>query len=368
MSISTELSVIASGAVSSIGLSAASTCAAIRASLNNFRETHFVDSKGEPVLGAMVPTAVLTGTEDDEVIQGGPDKLAAMFVRAVRECSEAAGGIDPAQTALLLVGPEGSRPGVDEALLRHVFDTCQATAGMAFHAASRITQVGTPGLAVMLKYSRELLAAPQESGVQAVLIAGLDSLLNGNDIRQALQEGRILTSANADGFIPGEACACILVVRSDAALARRRADGREDEPAAAILRLRGIGLAQESATLSSRQPSRGRGLATAIAQALGEAELQAHDVHNRMSDATAESYFFEEASYAWTRLLRQRSPEGYLFTTPMNRVGHIGAAMGPLTLVLALDQVRKQWAAGENILIHLSSNSSPRAALVLTAA
>ncbi|GLR15280.1 hypothetical protein QWZ03_13205 [Chitinimonas viridis] len=357
MSNHTKLTIIASGAVTPLGLSAASTCAAIRACLNNFRETHFVDGQGAPLLGATVPAHALLGSDEDAV-QGGPDKLAAMFVRAVRECLQQVQGFNAAQTALLLVGPESSRPGITAESLREVFDACQATLGEHFHDASRITQIGTPGLAVALKYSRELLADPNQSGVHAVLIVGLDSLLNTSDILAGLQQRRLLAQNNSDGFIPGEACASLFIIGERSNITAPSGN----------LVVRGLGIAQETETLLEQKPSRGQGLAAAIRQALDEAGLGAHDMHTRLSDATAESYFFEEASFAWTRLLRQRSPEGYGFFTLMNRVGHIGAAMGPLTLVVTLDQVRKQWATGPHTLVHLSSAHTPRAAVVVTAA
>lgn len=103
-------------------------------------------------------------------------------------------------------------------------------------------------------------------------------------------------------------------------------------------------------------------------QALSQAALAPHAVHTRLSDASGESHFFEDASYAWTRVLRERSPEGHRFGTPANRVGHVGAAMGPLLLALALDATRKRWAAGPHTLLQLSSAGPQRGAVVVSAA
>ncbi len=362
-----DIAIIAAGAVTSVGLSAASTCAAIRASLDNFSETHFIDAMGEPLLGAMVPPSLLnTPQEQDGSTLGGTGKLAAMFVRAATECVSSGGGIDASRTALLMIGPEASRPGFSMAKLKACFDACTAAIGKPFHAASRITQIGSPGLAAALQYARTLLTESAKTDlqpVQAVLIAGIDSLLNTEDINAALAAERLLSTDNSDGFIPGEAAACVLVTRLDAIAGTDMRGNRRP----LVLRVAGSGLAQEGQTLDAGKPSRGMALANATKQALAQAKLPAHEMHSRISDATAESYFFEDASYAWTRVLRVRSPDSYRFHTPMNRVGHIGVAMGPLILALALDAARKDWDSGPNTLLQLSSAGAPRGAVIVTA-
>ncbi|MFT0708815.1 hypothetical protein ACDX39_09850, partial [Pseudomonas aeruginosa] len=49
------LSIVASGMVSAVGLSAPASCAAIRCALDNFQETRFIDQGGEWLLAASVP-------------------------------------------------------------------------------------------------------------------------------------------------------------------------------------------------------------------------------------------------------------------------------------------------------------------------
>jgi 3-oxoacyl-[acyl-carrier-protein] synthase-1 len=140
-----------------------------------------------------------------------------------------------------------------------------------------------------------------------------------------------------------------------------------DQPRPAVLSVAGLGLAQETQTLDAGKASRGQALGAAMRQALAEAGLGAQALHTRLSDASAESYFFEDASYAWSRVQRVRSPDGYRFTTPANRVGHVGAAAGPLMLALALDAARKQWAEGPHTMLQLSSAGPERGAIVVSA-
>jgi 3-oxoacyl-[acyl-carrier-protein] synthase I len=361
-----EIAIIAAGAVTSVGLSAASTCAAIRSSLDNFTETHFIDAVGEPLLGAMVPPSLLgLPQEADGSILGGTQKLASMFVRAATECVKSGGGIDASRTALLLIGPEASRPGFSMAKLKACFDACTTAIGKPFHAASRITQIGSPGLAAALQYAQTLLNASATTTlpVQAVLIAGLDSLLNTEDINTALAAKRLLTGQHSDGFIPGEAAACVLVLRLDA-LADTDAHGRTRQK---VLRVAGLGVAQEPDSWISGKPNTGKVLAQVMRTAFAEANLQPHDMHHRLSDVSGESFFMDEATYAWARVQRAPSPPGYRAMISGSSVGEIGAAAGPLLIALALDMSRKEWAAGGNFLLHFTGNGAPRGALIAQA-
>lgn len=357
----TTIAIVAAGAVTCVGLSAASTCAAIRAGLDGFEETHFVDQIGEPLLGAAVPDAVL-GLDSDApgAILGGTGKLAAMFVRAATECVRAAGGIDAASTALLLIGPDTSRPGFAVETLQACFAACEAAVGKHFHQSSEITQLGSPGMAVAMQRAQQLLA---RGDVDTVLVAGLDSLLNGNDIGRALASNRLLSSENSDGFIPGEAAACVLVMR----LQDLQASDGMGQMRDLVLQVRGTALAQEPETWLSGRANSGKGLASAIKGAIAESGIEAHDIHHRLSDASGESFFMDEGTYAWGRVLRKLSPAGYTSPLIAGSVGETAAAAGPLMAGLALDMARKGWAAGPNTLIHLTDSALPRGALVLQA-
>ncbi|MBF3328403.1 hypothetical protein HKW68_37030, partial [Pseudomonas aeruginosa] len=73
---SQALSIVASGMVSAVGLSAPASCAAIRCALDNFQETRFIDQGGEWLLAASVPL---------EQPWRGRAKLLKMAARAIDE-------------------------------------------------------------------------------------------------------------------------------------------------------------------------------------------------------------------------------------------------------------------------------------------
>ena len=87
------IAIIASGMVTSVGLDAASSCAAIRCAIDNFSETRFMDKGGEWIMGAQVPL--------EQPWRGLP-KLVHMVVPAIQECLAHIGDVPPEQIPLLL--------------------------------------------------------------------------------------------------------------------------------------------------------------------------------------------------------------------------------------------------------------------------
>lgn len=348
MSAAAPLYVTAAGAVTSVGLSLPATAAAIRAAVDNFHETHFSDQDHNPLLGAAVALK-LPGDEDGSRT-GGAERFGAMLAMAIEECI-ASSGLPlplPAGVPLLLLADD-TRPGplkntahAAYARCAHFFEQPQNLHMQAFTS-------GESACITALAAAREFVA----NGAPAVLIAAVDSWLNVMDVGSGVRQDRFLADSQAAGFVPGEAAAAILL----------QAQPRAQAPA---LQLRGLGLAEEAAVFFGDEPCHGKGLATAMRLALAEAGLQAHEMDARLCDAAGEDYFFEESAYAWGRVLRDDLPAAYEYLQPATRVGHVGAAFGPL-LVGYLWQLSKVGRLrGPNALVHLSSTQSLRGALVLS--
>src|SRR5256886_13609454 len=101
------VAIIASGMVTSVGLNAASSCAAIRCAIDNFSETRFMDKGGEWIIGSQVPL--------EQPWRGLP-KLVHMAVPAIRECLAGVKDLKPSEIPLLLCVAEKERPGRLEGL------------------------------------------------------------------------------------------------------------------------------------------------------------------------------------------------------------------------------------------------------------
>ncbi|MBW6266563.1 hypothetical protein KZ859_29485, partial [Pseudomonas aeruginosa] len=192
------LSIVASGMVSAVGLSAPASCAAIRCALDNFQETRFIDQGGEWLLAASVPL---------EQPWRGRAKLLKMVARAIDEALRGQPELDCTELPLLLCVAEGDRPGrcagLDESFLRDL----EGELGRRFHPSSALIARGRVGGAVALLNARKLI----QGGCRQVLVAGVDSFVSGPTLAAYEARERLLTSQNSNGFIPGEGAAAVLV-------------------------------------------------------------------------------------------------------------------------------------------------------------
>lgn len=337
---SVDIAILKTGLVSSVGFDARTTCAAIRAKINNFSETRFTDLSGDPIIGAVIP---LTGR------QLGRKRLAKITAIAIKEVISDIPNLQPNRIPFLLCISELDRPGRTAGLENYLYDEIQSELHLHFHEdLSRTIAYGRASIAQALIFARDLLFS---KGVPMVLIAAVDSLLSGRSLTTYERRQRLLTTENSNGFIPGEGAGAVLVTR------------KSDIIGDALLCL-GIGVGQEVATVDRGLPLRADALTYAVKSALSEAQCDLADLDYRLTDANGEQYFFKEASLTLSRILRQRKERHYLIT-PADCVGEIGAAIGPLLLAVAFEAGRKSYWHGTSMLMHCGSDTGLRSALVL---
>jgi 3-oxoacyl-[acyl-carrier-protein] synthase-1 len=232
---------------------------------------------------------------------------------------------------------------LDGALLEEI----QSRLSVNFAAASSIVPHGRVGVAVALMQAR---AIAFDSAIPGVLITAVDSLLSQSTVSHYERQDRLLTSANSNGFMPGEAAGALLV-------------GPVGESAGELL-CTGIGFGREPATIYSEEPLRAEGLTQAVKAALAEADRQLHEIDFRITDSSGEQYYFKEATLALSRILRVRKEEFDIWH-PAECTGEIGAAAGLTILSAAKAACDKGYAKGRSILAHMSNDAGERAALVL---
>lgn len=335
------LSVYGTGLVCGVGLNSAAACAAIRAGINNFQETRFMDSGGEWIIGCEVPL---------EQPWRGLSKLTKMASRAIGECmANSEVKIIPTETPLLLCIAEAERPGRLAGLNEELFLEIQTVLGMDFHEQSSLIPQGRVAGTVALYQARKLI---YEKGFKQILIVGVDGFLNASTLRGYQERERLLTSQNSNGFIPGEAAAAIIV-------GVPVADGKPR------LHCLGMGFAIEQATVESELPLRADGLSTAIKSAESDAGCTIGTTDFRITDLSGEQYYFKEAALALSRTLRERK-EFYDIWHPADCFGEIGASIGPAILVVLLDALKKDIPPGHRILIHTGNDNGKRSALIFS--
>ena len=324
------------GLVTSVGLSAPTSCAAIRAKVTNPSETRFIDSAGESIMAHEVPL---------EKPWRGLAKLARMAAMAIDECLTGIPREHWSAIPLLLCVAERDRPGRLEGLEDRLFREVEQALGRSFATESGIIAHGRVSAAVALLQARRLI---HERNISRVLIAATDSLLTWPTLSHYERSERLLTKRNSNGFMPGEGAGAILLTRP----------GATPE-----LRCTGIAFGTEKAHIDSGQPLRGDGLTTAIKDALGDAGCQLHDLDLRITDLSGEQYYFKEAALALSRVLRQRK-EDFQLWHPAECVGELGAAAGIACLSMACAAGAKGFAPGSGTMLHMASDNGARAAVV----
>jgi len=332
----TSLAIQRTGLVTSVGLTAPSACAAIRAKITNPSETRFIDSNGEWIMAHEVPL---------EQPWRGLSKLARMAAMAIEECLEDIPQDAWRQIPLLLCVAEHDRPGRLVGLDDQLFIDIQQLLGANFSPDSSIVAHGRASMAVALAAADKLL---QQKKCNHVLVAAADSLLTWPTLSVYEKADRLLTDLNSNGFMPGEAGGAVLLGPTRDCVE---------------LRCTSVGFGIEKAHLESGEPLRAEGMALAIKQALADAGRQMNEMDFRITDISGEQYYFKEATLAFSRTMRKRK-EFFDIWHPSECTGETGAAAGIIMLVVLEAACRKGYALGTQILAHCSNDNGQRAAAV----
>lgn len=331
------IAIKSTGLVTSVGLSAPATCAAIRAKISNPTETRFIDSGGEWIMAHQVAL---------EKPWRGRTKLAKMAAMAIAECLENIERQEWASIPLLLCVAEPERPGRLEGLDDQLFPDIEQELGTRFAPESAIIAQGRVSVAIALAQARKLI---HESGIPHVLVAATDSLLSWPSLSVYEREERLLTPRNSNGFMPGEGGGALLVGGT---------------AGAGELLCTGIGFGMELAHIDSDEPLRAEGLTLAIKGALAEAGCEMHDLDYRITDLSGEQYYFKEAALALSRTLRKRKEEFDIWH-PAESIGESGSVGGIAALAIANAAGRKAYSPGRNVLAHMANDRGQRSAAVL---
>lgn len=334
------LAITGAGMVSGVGLTAPASCAAIRCAISNFQETRFMGLGGEWIMGSSVPL---------ELPLRSIAKLSRMLASVLRECIACEPSLNINAVPVLICLAETDRPGRKTDLDKNILHKIQNEFQVSFHKKSNIINQGRVGVATALYQARKLV---YDQGFERVVIAGTDSLLVGPSLGYYEDRERVLTKANSNGFIPGEAAAAVVVQRP-----RYIAEPQ--------LICAGIGEGLEEATVDAEDiPLRANGMVQAIRGALKEANCDLGDLDFRIADVSGEQYSFKEAALALLRILRQRK-KMFDFWHPADCIGEVGAAIGPAMLSVLLAGMHKGYCPGQQAIAHLGNDDGKRAAMVM---
>jgi 3-oxoacyl-[acyl-carrier-protein] synthase-1 len=320
-----------------VGLRWASACAAIRGKITRVQELPYLDNAGEPLVGSYLKTLDPTWTAEARWLY--------FLAAALTDVGEQLGLRSLAEVPLVVALPRDPAGRV----LGEDFVARELTARLGTPIDPRWLRVVTDGACggyAAVVAARELVRGGRHP---LCLAAAADSYISARALLGLADAGRLLAGDNADGVIPGEAAACLVLTA--------RAEG-------SLAALRGLGLAVEPSSADNDVPMRADGLVAAARLALAEAGLAFHELDFLLSDAAGESLHFRESALLVSRLLRRYKAE-----LPVRLVarslGDTGAAAGLCGVASALAAFARGYAPGPRVLGCAGNAGGRRAALVL---
>ncbi|XXY17979.1 hypothetical protein WME88_58095 [Sorangium sp. So ce216] len=309
------------GMVSSVGLSAEVTSAAVRAGICRFQETSVLDRRFNPLAMALVATPDLPplapALEELSGLTARQIRMLRLAGPALRACLE---GAPPGPSAVLLAGPEAfpeGRPApVGPAFLEHL--AVQADVKLEL-GRSQVFPAGRAGVFLALTAALEGLSARR---YDRVVVGGVDTLLDLYLLGTLDLEERLHAPGIFDGFIPGEGAAFLLLARPGAG-----------PGAAPLSRVVSVGTAEEEGHRYNKGAAyRGEGLDAALKAAFAAAP--GDPMRTVYAGFNGENFFAKEWGVAMARHKRKIA-EDFVMEHPADCVGDAGAALGAMLVGLA---------------------------------
>lgn len=345
-----QADVVGLGVTTPLGLDVPSVEAAVRAGTTRFRES--------AVLAAVFERQVmsLVGEECLPPLLPAASGAVGWWERALRLTTFAladACAPCPLPPPLFLALPD-ERWATDLPPPAELFKHLALQAEVELEEKScRVYRQGGAGGLMALQDALVLLAARR---VPFVVVGGVDTFL---DLRRLVilgAEGR-LAGASMDGFIPGEAAAFLLLSGPGVAREYRL------EP---LARVTGVGTGIEKGHRYSSEPYRGDGLADAFQALFVASPPGTPKVRCVYAGFNGESLPAKEWGVAHLRSA-ERFEQDVRIEHPADCVGDVGAALGPVMLVLASAGIQNG-RCNEPCLVWSTSDHEVRAAALLRAA
>jgi 3-oxoacyl-[acyl-carrier-protein] synthase I len=350
----TEIVVVGVGSMTAVGLSAAETAASVRAATMRFTATTWRDQRFEPFTVAEIiedglPDLVEELTDDLTLTYREARLLRIGALPLVESLKPIAGLNEQPGLILALPSTETLKPLDGNRFLQHL----QKQASVRFDLAKSECQLrGRAGGLLAIKRAGERLLG---SKTDFMVAGGIDSYRDLFVLGKLDLEGRVKSSTNLDGFIPGEAAAFVLLT------SRRVAESRHLTVLATLSKvINGF----ESGHLYSESPYRGDGLADTL-RSLFQFSPPKTPVNEVYSSMNGENHWAKEWGVAF---LRNRSflEEAHRMNQPADCFGDIGAACGPLMVGLAAQGIAQGYRRSP-ALVYCSSDLGERAATIVSA-
>lgn len=353
MSDQPKLYIAGVGMITPVGFDTASTAAAVRAGVSAYQSTPYYLDEDDVVRMARVPKEALQDSLNEDLLT---DEYTARQRRLLRLATLALSQLQPVlprQQALplFIAGPEQIIDGDEPITQEFLKSLSQQTDVLLDLSLSRILATGRAGGLASIKLAFRYLADP---AYQYVLVGGVDTFYDGRTLQILMENERLLVGGNMDGFIPGEGAAFLLLSN------RPHLIGNKTKKTIHVYE---PGLATESGCRGSNAPYRGDGLASAVTQALGNAN--GGGINVLYSSMNGEHFFAKEHGVALTRN-RNGFEDNMQVEHPADCFGDLGAAFAPVMLGVSTTDLLETHISSP-CMVCCSSDRGPRAAMVLHA-
>jgi len=336
--------IVAWGSRTPLGLRAAPSAAAVRAHMSAVRaHPYFVDLAGDAVPAAFDRAL-------DPTLCGGP-RMLQLALPALKECIASAADAGRQRRVALFLALPALRPGFSR-------DDTDALVGALVRASGDFVTFSSvttacEGHAGGLSLMASARAALARQTADACVVGGVESYMHPDTIEWLLGHRQLVSSESRSGFVPGEGAAfCVLCPEPT-----RRS-------VAPCARLAATAVGSESRLIKTNDVCLGDGLSDVLLRALSQTRSSARLVDSIICDVNGERYRGEEWGFACLRVAEYLTdPTAYL--GPADCWGDMGAASGPLFVVLACESAARAYAPGPSVLLWAGSESGLRAAVTL---
>ena len=337
------------GARTSLGMNALASAAAVRAGIAGFAQHPFVvDTAGKRMVVSRAPYLSLALT--------GAGRLAELAAPAACEAVRPLRMIRERLSVPVFIGHAPARPGgasdveqIADRVIAAIHDVADAR---------RVVMIAT-GHAAGAMAIQVAWQAVRAGDAEFALAGGVDSYMDA-DTLEWLEGNEQVHSAGSEnnpyGFIPGEGSGFVLLASADA-LHRLGLT--------ASLELATAASARETHLIKTDSVCTGDGMTALFRSLRGEPALRRAD--HLFCDMNGEPYRAEEFGFASIRVA-DLFADPSSFTAPADCWGDVGAASGPLFVMLADAAIRKRYAPGPVIAAFTSSESGERCGFVVHAA
>lgn len=329
------------GARTPVGGTAFASAAAVRAAASMFNDhPYMIDKAGNPMAVAM--EAFLS----EDVV--GPERFFKLGLPAAEEALAALSRKEGIPQPDILIGLPRKRAGLPE----HLADEVVRRFGERFSEARvEVVQCDHSGGLMALEEGWRRI---RNGAASFCLVGGVDSYLEPETLEWLDEEDQLHSETNSWGFIPGEGAGFCLLCSERSA--HQYALPVWGEVLAAVT-------AKETNLIKTDSVCLGEGLTNAVRKAAMSLPPSSR-VDNTICDLNGEPYRGDEWGYTLVRVV-EYFVDPTDFMTPADCWGDVGAASGPLFVMLAVVSGFKGYSKGPHTMLFTSAETGERTAALI---